>query len=105
MSFSFDKVTTGTYNFESVILNVAPDGVTFVAISTKTQFLYQVKINSTSQLINGIFKSLQKLLKCFSGITTFAFVNESLLSGVFPVILVLYLKDSDHKRENYLVDL
>ena len=27
------------------------------------------KINSTSQLINGIFKALQKLLKCFSGIT------------------------------------
>ena len=87
------------------ILNVAPDGVTFVAISTKTQVLYQVKINSTSQLINGIFKFLQKLLKCFCGITTFVFVNESLLSGTFPVILVLYLKDSDHKREDYLVDL
>ena len=90
MSFSFDKVTTGTYNFVSVILNVAPDGLTFAVISAKTQFLDQVKINSTSQLINGISKLLQKLLKCFSGITTFAFVNESLSSGVFPAIVVLY---------------
>ena len=85
MSFSFDKVTTGTHNFVSVILNVAPDEATivglaaaFTVISAKTQFLDQVKINSTSQLINGISKLLQKLLKCFSGITTFAFANESL---------------------------
>ena len=77
MLFSFDKVTTGTYNFVSVILNVAPDGATIAGsasastvISAKTQFLDQVKINSTSQLISGIFKLLQKLLKCFSGITT-----------------------------------
>ena len=102
MSFSFDKVTTGTCNFVSVILNVAPDGATiaglpscaaFTFILAKAQFLDQVKTNSTSQLINGIFKTLQKLLKCFSGIATFAFVNESLSSGVFPAILVLYLKD------------
>ena len=79
MSFSFDKITTGTYNFVSVILNFAPDGATIaglsscgflVVISAKTQFFDQVKINSTSQLISGIFKLLQKLLKCFSGITT-----------------------------------
>ena len=78
MSFSFDKVTTGTYNFVSVILNSNPVGATIaglspsaslVVISAKTQFLDQVKINSTSQLISGIFKLLQKLLKCFSGIT------------------------------------
>ena len=42
----------------------------FVVISAKTQFFEQVKINSTSQLISGIFNFLQKLLKCFSGITT-----------------------------------
>ena len=77
MSFSFDKITTGTYNFVSVILNFAPDGATIAGlavassvISAKTQFLDQVKINSTSQLISGIFKLLQKLLKCFSGIAT-----------------------------------
>ena len=39
-------------------------------ISAKTQFFDQVKINSTSQKISGIFKLLQKLLKFFSGITT-----------------------------------
>ena len=106
MSFSFDKVTAGTYNFVSVILNVAPDGATIAGstsassvISAKTQFLDQIKINSTSQLINGIFKALQKLLKCFKGMTTFAFVNELLSSCVFPTIFVLYLKDS----EDYLV--
>ena len=79
MSFSFDKVTTGTYNFVPVILNSNKIGATLAGllpcaslsvISAKTQFLDQVKINSTSQLISGIFKLLQKLLKCFSRITT-----------------------------------
>ena len=59
------------------------------------QLLDQIKINSTSKLISGIFKLLQKLLKYFRGITSFAFVNESLFSGAFPVILVFYLKDSE----------
>ena len=93
----------------SVILNIAPDGATIIGsesastvISSKTQFLDQVKINSTSQLINGIFKALQKLLKCFSGITTFAFVNESLSSRVFPTILVLCLKDSELRERGLL---
>ena len=77
MSFSFDKVTTGTYNLVSVISKVNSVGATiaglepgFSVISTKTQFFDQVKINSTSQLISGIFKRLRKLLKYFSGITT-----------------------------------
>ena len=109
MSFSFDKVTTGTYNFVSFILNAAPDGATiagsvsaFTIISAKTQFLDQIKINPTSQLINGIFKALQKSLKCFSGITTFTLVNESLSFGVFPTILVLYLKDSKLREKGLL---
>ena len=69
MSFSFDKVSTGTYNSVSVILNVAPDGATiagltsaFTAISAKTQFLDQVKINSTSQLINVYLNFSQNYL-------------------------------------------
>ena len=71
LSFSFDKVTTGTYNFEFVIWNSNPDGGLFaVVISAKIQFFDQFKISSISQLINGIFKVLQKLLKYFSGITT-----------------------------------
>ena len=110
MLFSFDKLTTGTYSFVSVILTVAADGVTIaglspsaslVAISAKTQFFDQVKISSTSQLISGIFKLLQKLLKCFNVITTSAFFNESLSSGVFPTIFVLYLKDSEQKKEDH----
>ena len=76
----------------SDILNFAPDGATIAGLppcasltvmSAKTQFLDQVKINSTPQLISGIFKLLQKLLKYLRGTTTFAFVNESLSSGVF----------------------
>ena len=79
MSFSFGKVTTGTFNFVSAISNYNSVGATIAAllpsaslcvISAKTQFLDQVKVNSTSQLISGIFKLLQKLLKCFSGIAT-----------------------------------
>ena len=71
ISLSYDKVTTGTYNFVSFIWNSNPVGGYFATvISAKTQFFGQVKINSTSQLINGILKLLQKLLKCFSGITT-----------------------------------
>ena len=79
MSFYFDKLTTRTYNFLSVILNYNSAGWTIagllpsaflLVISTKTQFLDQLKINSTSQLISEIFNLLQKLLKCFSGITT-----------------------------------
>ena len=85
-----------------VILNVAPDGATITGsasastvISSKVKFLEQISINSTSQLINSILNALQKLLKCFSEITTFRSVNESLFSDVFPTILVLYLNDSE----------
>ena len=71
MSFSFDKVTTGTYNFVSFIWNSNPVGGLFATvISAKAQFFFHVRINSTSQLINRMSKFLQKLLKCFSGITT-----------------------------------
>ena len=77
-TFSFDKLRTGTYNFVSAILNSNPVGATIAGllpcaslsvVSAKTQFLDQVKINSTSQLTTGIFKLSQKLLKYFSGIT------------------------------------
>ena len=73
-------MTTGTYSFVSFRSNSNPVGATIaggsllfsaslVVISTKTQCFDQVKINYTSQLINGISRVLQKLLKCFSGIT------------------------------------
>ena len=84
LSSSVDKVTTGTYNFVSVILNVAFVGAFLaglaglfsyastaacVVILVKTQFSDQVKVKDTSQLIKGMSKVLQKLLKCFNGTT------------------------------------
>ena len=81
------RITTGTYNFVSVIANF-PSPVELVI----TQFLDHVKIRLTSQLINGISSVLQKLLKYFSGtIISTSFVLPS--SGVFPVICTLDLND------------
>ena len=70
-----------------------PCAANTTVVCVKTQFLDQVKIKDTSQLINSMLKPLQKLLKCFNGTTILAFVIVLLLFGVFPVILVLYLKD------------
>ena len=48
----------------------------------------------TSQLINGISRVLQKLLKYFNGtIISTSFVLPA--AGAFPVIFNLYLNDSD----------
>ena len=76
--FSADKVTTGTYNLQSVISNFvlvgelirfpAAAGGPLKALPTSTHSLYQDKINVISQLINGISKLLQKLAKYFKGI-------------------------------------
>ena len=52
--------------------------------------------------MSRIFKIFQKLLKCFGGITNFASVNESVSSGVFPIMLVLYLKDSELEERGSL---
>ena len=89
LSSSVDKVTTGTCNFVSVILNVAFVGASifslastrgsalglsfladYVVISVKTLFSDQVKMRDTSQLIKGMSKAFQTLLKCFNGATT-----------------------------------
>ena len=76
--FSADKVTTGTYNLQSVISNFtslgeliqfsAAAGGPLKALPTNTHYLYQDKINFISQLINGTSKLLQKLPKYFNGI-------------------------------------
>ena len=65
-----------------------------------TQFSDQVKSRLISQLINGISRVLQKLLNSFNG-TTFStfFVLPS--AGVFPVILILDLNDSDCVQLSY----
>ena len=66
----------------SVISNIAVSGLLifgttgsasesafFFAFLISTQSVNQVKINSTSQLISGILKILQKLFKYFNGAT------------------------------------
>ena len=57
-----DKVTTGTYNFVSVILNI-PAPVELVIIQVDDHY----KIKLTLQFIKGISRVLQKLLKFFNG--------------------------------------
>ena len=53
-----------------------------------------MKIRLTSHLINGVSRVRQDLLKYFNGtIISTSFVVP--LSGVFPVIFILYLNDSE----------
>ena len=79
ISSSLDKVTTGMYNLQSFIANIAPvgelslttGGPASTCLSSKlviTQFLFHFSSKDTSQLINGIFSALQKLPKYFNGI-------------------------------------
>ena len=58
VSFCFDNVTTGTYNFVSFNLNVAPDGATIAGsasastvISAKTQSLMEY-LNFSKNCLN-----------------------------------------------------
>ena len=97
-----DKVTTGTYSFVFIILKVAPvealisilgglklGSASYIVLSVLTTFSYQAKVKGTSQLINGIFRVLQKLLRCFSGRENLT--ETFLLLAVFPMMLVLNL--------------
>ena len=79
VSSSLDKVTTGMYNLQAFVANVAPVGELSLTtggpestyLSSKlviTQFLFHFSSKDTSQLINGIFNALQKLPKYFNGI-------------------------------------
>ena len=78
ISSSLDKVTTGTYNLQSLIASVAPFVVPLTAgvpastcLCSKlviTQFLFHFSSKNISQLINGMFNALQNLPKCFNGI-------------------------------------
>ena len=64
------------------------------------QFSDQVKMRLNSQLINGISTVLQKLLKYFNGTGISTFFVLSLL-GVFPVVLIWDLSDSDSVRLSF----
>ena len=74
---SLAKVTTGMYNLQSFITNVAlvgelsltTGGPASTCLSSKlviTQFLFHFSSKDTSQLINGTFSALQKLPKYFN---------------------------------------
>ena len=85
----------------SVILKVASSGLLILTIELpsstasrftwilNTQFLDQVKVKDTSQLINGISSVIQKFLKSFNGVTISAPSFHELLFPNFSVILVL----------------
>ena len=84
-----DKVTIGTKSFVSVISN-PPAPVELVI----TQVDGHVKMKLTSQLINGISRVLQKLIKYFnSTIISTSFVLPS--AGVLPAIFILDLNDPE----------
>ena len=70
-------MTTGTYSFVFAIFNIAPVGelsktaglspcagiTSYFSMTVTAKFADQVKFKDTSQLIKGISKFLQKLLK------------------------------------------
>ena len=65
-----------------------------------TQVDNHVKMRSTSQLINGISRVLQKLLKYFNGtIILTSFLLSS--AGAFPVIFILDLNDSEFVKLSF----
>ena len=99
LSFSADKVTTGTYNLQSVISNfglvgeliqfAAAAGGPLKALPTSTHSLYQDKIYVISQLINGMSKRLQKLPKYFNGMAIVISSFSSSPASKLPIISVL----------------
>ena len=101
LASSAERVTAGTYNFASFILNVASVGAfiagiegstlgssSLVALLVITQFSDQFKIKLISQLINSISSALQKFLRSFNGTTILTFFSILILSNL-PVMLVL----------------
>ena len=83
-----DKVTTGTYSFVSVILNLLSP-----VESVITQVDDHIKKRLTSQLIIGISRVLQILLKYFK--RTIILSSFVLLpAGVHPVIFTLDVNNS-----------
>ena len=103
LSFSADKVTTETYNLQSVILKTtfvgllipatagsASGSASLVALLVNTQFSDYVRFKVTSQLINGKFNDLKKLLKYFNGTTISTSSFSTLLPSKFFYIFLLH---------------
>ena len=64
LSFA-DNMTTGTYNFESLIVKIISSSLvlTLSTAAAKKHCLVQLSFNSPYQLINEISNDLQKLLR------------------------------------------
>ena len=78
-----EKVTTGTYHFVSLIVEVILLKLTFLLslpAAHKTKCFVLLSFNSTFQLINGISNDLQKLLKYFNRTEIAAFLKIPLAS-------------------------
>ena len=80
---SIDKVTTGTKRF---CISYCKFVAWFSAALDITQFAGQVRMRLISQLINGISRVLQKLLKYFNGTIISTFFVSS-----FPVEPVIFV--------------
>ena len=96
LSFA-DKVTTGRYNFESLIVKIILLGSALV-LSTppivKTQcFVVHSSLSSIFQLINDISSNLQKLLRYFNGTAIVVFSIIPFAVAMFTINFVLYLED------------
>ena len=112
LSVEDDKLTTGTYNLQSVILKTAFVGLlipttagsasglaSLVALLVNTQFSDQLRVKDTSQLINGMSSVLQKVLKYFNDTTISISSFSTIVPSNFPVILVLLSKDFESLME------
>ena len=98
-----DKVTTGTYNFVSLIVKVILIALSLSSLSlvlslpaTDRKMLFYLRFNSALQLINDILRDIQKLHKYFNGTATAPFFRIPFASSatMFSNNLTLYLKDS-----------
>ena len=107
LSFSADKVTTGTCSFVSFILNVAPVGLLipstgglfpceattgglFPCEATAPQYALLLNTQFSNQVkVNGISSVLQKLLRYFNETAVLTASFSTLPPSNFPVILVL----------------
>ena len=97
-----DKVTTGIYNFVSLILKIILSRLAFVLslhAADKRQSFVHIRFNSTLRLISGISSDLQKSLQYFNGTAIVSFSRIPLAAfgaGWATIVsnnLALYLKD------------
>ena len=95
LSFA-DKVTTGNYNFVSLIVKIIllelASSLSLPPIA-KTQCFVHSSFHSTLELINDISFDHQKLLRYLNGTAIVAFSTVPFAAAVLPINFVLSLKD------------